>query len=83
MIDLTPDDLKAALIRLLGQRGWQMAAAEKLGVDVATVRRWTSGAVPVPGPVRAAVACWLRERAARNPRTETRDGSASRTDTAT
>ncbi|MEZ5858257.1 MAG: hypothetical protein R3D28_04525 [Geminicoccaceae bacterium] len=71
MIELTPDDLKAALIRLFGRRGWQMTAAERLGVDVATVRRWTSGAVPVPGPVRAAVACWLRERGAKESCTRT------------
>lgn len=37
--------------------GWQTRLAEALEVDGSTVRRWVSGAVPIPGPVRAAIRC--------------------------
>ncbi|WP_299622352.1 hypothetical protein [Pelagibius sp.] len=39
--------------------------AEALNVDGSTVRRWVSGAVPVPGPAEAAVRCFAREAARR------------------
>lgn len=57
---MTPDELKKAGIALYGEKGWQHKMAEALGVDGSTVRRWVSGAVPVPGPVKAAVTCFLR-----------------------
>jgi hypothetical protein len=51
--------LKQSLIVLYGERGWQAQAARALHVDVSSVRRWTSGQIPVPGPVIAAVECFL------------------------
>lgn len=56
---ITSDELKGALIALYGKRGWQAKGAAALGVDASTVRRWTSGQIAVPGPVAAAVACFL------------------------
>ncbi len=47
---------------LYGEWGWQTRMAEALNVDGSTVRRWVSGAVPVPGPVEAALRCFLREK---------------------
>ena len=47
---------------LYGERGWQARLAETLRSDVSSVRRWTSGQVPVPGPVQAAVWCFLEKR---------------------
>jgi DNA-binding transcriptional regulator YiaG len=32
----------------LGGRGWQAKTAQALGVDASTIRRWVSGAMPVP-----------------------------------
>ncbi len=47
--------LKETAIRIFGERGWQTRLAEFLDRDVSTVRRWTSGQIPVPGPVERAV----------------------------
>lgn len=56
---MTGDELRSALSVIWGSsRGWQIATARMLHVNVSTVRRWTSGAVPVPGPVEA----WVSER---------------------
>lgn len=57
----TREDLINAGHALYGERGWQEAMARDLCVDSSSVRRWTSGAIPVPGPVAAALKCWLRE----------------------
>ena len=54
---MTADELKAAGRELFGY-GWQTRLAEKLGIDGSTVRRYVSGAVPIPGPVAAAILCW-------------------------
>lgn len=60
---MTPDELKAAGAELFG-KGWQTRVAEQLGVDGSTVRRWISGAVPVPNIAAAAIRCFLdRKRA--------------------
>lgn len=45
---MTGSEVKAIAIRIHGQKGWQKRIALDLGVDVATVRRWTSGERPVP-----------------------------------
>ena len=56
---MTPEELKAAGVELYGGWGWQTRMAEALGVDGSTVRRWVSGAVPIPNPVAAALDCFL------------------------
>ena len=59
---MTPAELRAACIKLYGSHGWQAGLAEALGVDGSTVRRWSSGAVPVPNPVIAAIECFLERQ---------------------
>jgi len=55
---MTGEELKAAAIRLFGERGWQSALASALGIDRTQVWRYvTTGRVP--NPVAAAVQCWL------------------------
>jgi hypothetical protein len=61
-LDLTPKELREIGERLYGVWGWQTRMAEALKVDGSTVRRWVSGAVPIPGPVEAALRCFVRER---------------------
>lgn len=61
---MKPSELREAGVTLYGERGWQTRLAENLGVDGSTVRRWISGAVPIPNPVAAAIRCWLRETGA-------------------
>lgn len=58
---MSPDELKSAGRELFGH-GWQTRLAEHLGVDGSTVRRWVSGAVPVPNPAAAAIRAFLRIR---------------------
>ena len=57
--------MSAGELKLVGPRlygwGWQTRLAESLNVDGSTVRRWVSGAVPIPGPAVAAIRCFLRE----------------------
>lgn len=55
---MTPAELRALCVVVYGQYGWQTRLAEALKVDGSTVRRWVSGAVPIPGPVQAAVRCF-------------------------
>lgn len=56
---MTPDELKAAM-RALGLSSRGLAEALRLGAngDV-TVRRWTSGKVPISGPAAVAVELML------------------------
>lgn len=57
---MTPEQFRKAAKRLYGdERGWQTKMAADLGVDSASVSRWLSGTVTIPGPVAAAVECWL------------------------
>jgi transposase-like protein len=58
---MTPAELKAAAIRLYGERGHTVALAQALKVDYSQVWRWLSGRTPIPGPVEAAVLCWLEK----------------------
>jgi hypothetical protein len=58
---MTPQQLRKAGVKLFGERAWQTRLAEALQVDPSTVRRWVSGAVTIPGPVEAAIRCFLRE----------------------
>ena len=59
---LSPDDLKIVGEALFGDWGWQTRLAEVLEVDGSTVRRWVSGAVVVPGPVKVALRLMLEAR---------------------
>lgn len=54
---MTPRQLRVALKTL---RLSQSEAARRLGVQQSTMYRWLAGKRPVPGPVAAAVQCWLR-----------------------
>jgi DNA-binding transcriptional regulator YdaS (Cro superfamily) len=53
------EELRDSCVALYGTWGWQTKLASELGVDPSSVRRWVSGAVPIPGPVAAAVRCFL------------------------
>jgi len=57
---VSPDELRQAAIRLFGERGWVAALALHLGVERTQVWRYLNGRTAVPGPVEAAVKCWLR-----------------------
>lgn len=61
---LTSADLAVAGERLFGRWGWQTRLAEALEVDGSTVRRWVSGAVPVPHPAKVAIRLMLAGREA-------------------
>jgi hypothetical protein len=57
---VTAEELRRAGQQLFGaDRGWQTRFADALGVDRASLTRWLSGSVPIPGPVQAAVKCWI------------------------
>jgi len=59
---MSPKQLREAGVRLYGEYGWQTRLAEELEVDGSTVRRWVSGAVPVPRPVVKAIECFLQRK---------------------
>lgn len=59
---LSPEGLKAVGEALFGSWGWQTRMAEALEVDGSTVRRWVSGAVAVPQPVKVALRLMLQVR---------------------
>jgi len=59
---MSPQELADVGRQLWGDWGWQTRMAETLKVDGSTVRRWVSGAVPIPGPVDVALNCLLREK---------------------
>ena len=53
---MTPRRLRAALKRL---KLSQSEAARRLGVKQSTMYRWLAGERKIPGPVVAALKCWL------------------------
>jgi len=59
---MTAEELRTAGVELFGEWGWQTRLSEALGVDGSTVRRWVSGAVPIPGPVDAAIRCFVEKK---------------------
>jgi hypothetical protein len=54
---------------LFGEWGWQTRLAEALEVDGSTVRRWISGVVPAPHPVKVAIRLMLEQAEAYQRRT--------------
>ncbi len=60
---LSPEDLCIAGEALFGRWGWQTRLSEALEVDGSTVRRWVSGAVSVPHPVKVALRLMLEGHA--------------------
>ena len=56
---MTADQLREAAIEIFGERGWTSSLSGALGVERTQVWRYLNGRTPVPGPVRACVACWL------------------------
>ncbi len=62
---LTPDELRVVGEELFGRWGWQTRLAEALEVDGSTVRRWVSGAVPIPHPVKHALRLMLENQSLR------------------
>jgi hypothetical protein len=56
---MTADELREAAVEIFGRRGWTTDLAACLKVDRATIYRYVQGQLPVPGPVEAAVSCWL------------------------
>ncbi|MBB5222220.1 hypothetical protein HNP73_002156 [Amaricoccus macauensis] len=58
---MTAEELRQAGLRLFGpERGWKARLARALRSEDSSVSRWLSGQIAVPGPVAAAVDCWLR-----------------------
>lgn len=55
---MTGEELKSAAIELFGERGWQSVLASRLGIDRTQIWRYVTND-KVPGPVAAAVECWL------------------------
>lgn len=61
---MTAEEFRQAGLQMFGpDRGWQSRLADALGTDRASVSRYLSGTVPIPGPVLAAVQCWLKSAA--------------------
>lgn len=56
---MSGDELKEAAIKLFGERGWQSALALHLKLDRTQIWRYVKND-SVPGPVAAAVECWLK-----------------------
>jgi hypothetical protein len=67
---LSPEGLKVVGEALFGAWGWQTRLAEQLEVDGSTVRRWVSGAVSVPGPVKVALRLMLERQGLAHTRAE-------------
>ena len=55
MVSMTGAELKAAAIKIFGERGWQSALASWLQIDRTQIWRYVKTG-HVPGPVAAAVA---------------------------
>lgn len=51
---MTPSELKTAGERLYGPK-WRQPLAARLGVNIATLRRWTSGKKPIRATAALAV----------------------------
>ena len=58
---MTPAELQNAAIRLYGEHGYSVALAAALRIHYTQVWRYLNGRNPIPGPVEAAVTCWLEK----------------------
>lgn len=63
---MSPSELIEAGERLYGKH-WRKPLSEILGIDIATLRRWTSADVAVPRPAALAISL-LVEKAEKEPR---------------
>lgn len=63
---MTGEELKAAGIKLFGEKGWQSELAASLQVDRTQIWRYVHNN-RVPGPVSAAVSCWLSRQGLKEP----------------
>lgn len=57
---MTPEEFISAGETLYGKR-WKAPLARALKIDASMVWRYATGQLPVPGPVEAALRCFLRE----------------------
>lgn len=48
MKEMTGAEFERRATEALGGRGWQKAMSAAIGVDASTIRRWTSGVIPLP-----------------------------------
>lgn len=48
MKDLTGPEFARRASEALGGRGWQVRLSVAIDVNISTIRRWTSEAIPVP-----------------------------------
>lgn len=64
---MTPAELTAAGEAVYGER-WQTKLAEMLGVSTRTLRRWVSGANPIPEGIEENVKALVALAARRAPR---------------
>lgn len=56
---MTPEEFERAGKKLFGEK-WKPPMARALGIDPTMVWRYQTGGTAIPGPVRAAVKCWLQ-----------------------
>ena len=59
---MSPNELKSAAIELYGPKGFTIALAYHLKIHQTQVWRYLSGRTPIPGPVEAAITCWLQAK---------------------
>ena len=62
---MTAQELSDAAKTLFGREGYSHALAKALKVSPSQVWRYLNGRNPIPGPVEAAVECWLKSGAPR------------------
>jgi hypothetical protein len=58
---MTPSDIIAAGEQLYGQK-WRKPLADALGVDVSTLRRWTSADTAIPRRTALAIQALLEKK---------------------
>ena len=53
------EELKSLAIEIWGARGYSAALASALHIHPTQVWRYLTARTPVPGPVQAAMECWI------------------------